>query len=69
MEGMICQEMRPIQEAYTTINGSASSMLAWGAGLVTKLLETTHGKWLYRCVQIHDKVRGTLITEHKEELQ
>ena len=69
MEGMICQEMRLIQEAHAQINGNARLLLAWGAGLVTKLLEITHGQWLYRCVQIHDKVRGTLITEHKENLQ
>ncbi len=34
-----------------------------------KLLEATHGQWLYRCVQVHDKVQGTLATQHKEELQ
>jgi hypothetical protein len=49
MEGMNCKEMRPIQEAYAQINGYARSPLAWGAGLVTRLLEITHGQWLYRC--------------------
>jgi hypothetical protein len=69
MEGMISHEMRPLQEVYTTINGTNRSTLAWGSGLVTRLLEITHGQWLYRCVQIHDKVQGTLITECKEDLQ
>ena len=70
MEGMISHEMRPLQEVYTTINGTNRSTLAWGSGFVTRLLEITHGQWLYRCVQIHDKVRGTLITEErKEDLQ
>jgi hypothetical protein len=36
---------------------------------VTKLLETTHRQWLYRCVQIHDRVQGTLATLRKEDLQ
>ena len=33
-----------------------------------KLPETTHGQWLYRNVQIHDSVAGTLATASKEEL-
>jgi hypothetical protein len=36
---------------------------------VVKLLKTTHGQWLYWCVQIHDKVAGTCIIAHKEEIQ
>jgi hypothetical protein len=24
---------------------------------------------MYHCVQVHDKVQGTLATQHKEELQ
>ena len=31
-------------------------------GLVTKLLEVTHGQWLYRTIQVHDKISGTLLT-------
>jgi hypothetical protein len=41
----------------------------WGVGLVTKLLEVTHGQWLYRNIQVHDKISGTLVTLQKEELQ
>jgi hypothetical protein len=29
----------------------------------------THGQWLYRCVQIHDKVAGTRIIACNEEIQ
>jgi hypothetical protein len=38
-------------------------------GLVVKLLKMTHGQWLYRCVQIHNKVAGTCIIACKEEIQ
>jgi hypothetical protein len=41
----------------------------WGVGLVTKLLEVTHSQWLYRNIQVHDKIAGTLVTLRKEELQ
>ena len=33
------------------------------------LLEVTHGQWLYRNVQVHDRIAGTLATQRKEELQ
>jgi hypothetical protein len=69
MEGMICQELRALQESYTMVEGTTHPASAWASGLVIQLLEITHGQWLYRCVQVHDKVRGTLITERKEELQ
>jgi hypothetical protein len=41
----------------------------WGVELVTHLLEVTHGQWLYRNVQVHDRITGTLATQRKEELQ
>ena len=34
-----------------------------------KLLEITHGQWLYRNVQVHDAVSGLKEVERKEELQ
>ena len=69
MEGMICIEMQSLQETHTKLRGRNTSSSLWGPGLVTRLLEITHGQWLYRCVQIHDKTQGTLITNHKENLQ
>ncbi len=69
MEGMIPREIRNIQETYTSIAGGTTSPTTWSTGLIVKLLEVVHGQWLYRCVQIHDKTRGTLATTVKEELQ
>ncbi len=37
-------------------------------GLVTWLLEITHGQWLYRNVVVHDKVAGRLAVTRKEEI-
>jgi hypothetical protein len=69
MEGMVTRSIRSIQETYTITDGSILSPQKWSVGVVTKLLETTHGQWLYQCVQIHDRVNGTLATQRKEELQ
>ncbi len=38
-------------------------------GVVLKLLEATHGQWIYKNVQIHDSVPGTQVTLWKEEIQ
>jgi hypothetical protein len=34
-----------------------------------KLLEATHGQWIYRNIQIHDTVTGTQVTLRKEAIQ
>jgi hypothetical protein len=69
MEGMICKEIRQIQQMYAGLQGLRLSSRKWGKGLVTKLLEVTHCQWLYRNVQVHDKISGRLAMLWKEELQ
>jgi hypothetical protein len=69
MEGMICHRMRTIQRLYNLQTGTHTSPERWAKGLILKLLETTHGQWLYRNVQIHDSVAGTQATLRKEEIQ
>ena len=41
----------------------------WTKGLVAKLLEITHGQWLYRNVVVHDLVGGFEAVKRKQELQ
>jgi hypothetical protein len=70
MEGMISKEILNIH--YSTAWDSEEDMPApteWAKGLVIKLLETTHGQWLYRNIHVHDAVSGSLATAKKEELQ
>ncbi len=69
MEGMVCQQLREIQATYTSIEGSQVPPEQWTTGVVIKLLEATHGQWLYCCIQVYDRVQGTLATQCKEELQ
>jgi len=68
MEGMIGRRMREIQRLYRLRSGEGMASERWARGVVLKLLETTHGQWLYRNVQIHDAVAGTLATVRKEAL-
>ncbi len=67
---MVCKEIRGIHNEYSSITRLRSNTLNWGRDLVTRLvLEVTHGQWLYRNVQVHDRIAGTLATQRKEELQ
>jgi hypothetical protein len=68
-EGMICSGMRRIQANFAETVVSNLAISRWASGLIIKLLEATHGQWLYRCVQTHDSVSGTLVMMRKEQLQ
>ena len=68
MEGMISKEMLPIQREYYAIHGMQWKLDQWARGLITKLLEVTHGQWLYRNVVVHDATAGRLALTRKEEI-
>ena len=69
MEGIILQEIIDIQAEHMYGVDSCLALAPWAQGLVVKLLEVTHGQWLYRNVQAHDTDTGTLATKKKEEIQ
>ena len=68
LEGMISKEIIDLQRHHMIVTGSRRSVEKWGAGLVTRLLEITHGQWIYRNFVVHDHVSGTLATASKEQL-
>ena len=69
MEGMVSKDIINLQSEFATIQGMRLSLGRWSSGLITKLLEVTHGQWIYRNLLVHDKLSGVLATEKKEELQ
>ena len=69
MEGMISCKLLPIQSDYVDMGECTLLLGTWAKELVARLLETTHGQWLYRNVHVHDTVTGTKVTERKERLQ
>jgi hypothetical protein len=69
MEGMICTRMREIQCMHHISEETQVNSERWAQGLILKLLETTHGQWLYRNVQIQDPVLGTPATLRKEAIK
>lgn len=51
------------------MQGGRLRHMAWAKTLVIKLLEVTHGQWLYRNVQVHDSTICIFTTHRKEKLQ
>ncbi len=68
LEGMISAEITAIQQQYMAVNGLRMSLDKWCTGLITRLLEITHGQWLYRNYIVQDPLSGTIATAKKEEL-
>ena len=69
MEGMISKELVELQKYALVETPSKLTVEKWSKELVIRLLEITHGQWLYRNVMVHDKTAGDLVTRRKEEIQ
>ena len=69
MEGMVSKELVTLHNSLAfNADVEMPGSLTWCKGLVVKLMEVTHGQWLYRNVHVHDSIAGALATERKEEL-
>ena len=69
MEGMISKVATEIQQAHYNMLCAKKSAGRWAQGLAIKLMEATHGQWMYRNVQVHDATQGEERTKRKEELR
>ena len=72
MEGMISKEMLVIHQEYLYLrgtHGTSTITTSWAKGLIFRLIEIKHGKWLYQNVHVHETVTGLHATRRKEELQ
>ncbi len=68
MEGMFSVHLICIQNDYHQWSGEGLSAKVWASQLVIRLLEITHGQWVYRNIQVHDEKYGTLRTAQKEQI-
>ena len=69
MEGMVASPLITIQQRYLHRVGARFTIQRWATGFITKLLEATHGQWLYRNIVVHDAISGDIVSKHKQELQ
>jgi hypothetical protein len=69
MEGMLSVELVELQKYALVESDSRLTIDKWAKELVIRLLEITHGQWLYRNVMVHDRTEGDLVTKRKEDLK
>jgi hypothetical protein len=68
MMGMVSRQFVNVQSAYLLRCNSSRLVSSWITGLITQFLQVTHSQWIYRCVLVHDRTTGTLISACKEDL-
>jgi hypothetical protein len=66
--GMVPSKLLPIQSDFFLHSKSSFCATHSISGLNTQLLQVTHTQWICRCILVHDRTTGTLISAHKEEL-
>ena len=69
MEGMVLVEMLQVQQQYIDLMTSPWTLADWLKGLVVKLLEITHGQWLYWDIHVHGLGAGMHAIDQKEEIR
>ena len=69
MEGMLSVELIELQKYALVESTSRLTIDKWAKELVIRLLEITHGQWLYRNVMVHDRTAGELASTRKEEIR
>ena len=68
MEGMVSKELLALDPFDVICPSCKISHVEWVHTLIRKLLEATHGVWIYRNITMHDKIAGLVATKEKEQL-
>jgi hypothetical protein len=66
--GKVSNKLLRIQNLHSTKSNLSFRAARWITGFITQLLQVTHTQWIYRCVLVHDRTTGTLISTCKEDL-
>jgi hypothetical protein len=68
MMGMISTKLLPIQSSHIVECSLSARAMRWISRLITQLLQVVHTQWIYRCILVHNRNTGTLVSQHREEL-
>jgi len=68
MEGMISKEFLSLPTDDLLTGNCKLSPEQWARMFATRLLEATHGHWIYRNIVMHDHISGHVITRTKEQI-
>jgi hypothetical protein len=65
---MISKELLLLDKWEVLAPESLMTVSQWAGSLIQRLLEATHGVWIYRNLVMHDNTAGVLATKEKEQL-
>jgi hypothetical protein len=68
LEGMVAKELYELAEIEEFQEGWRSTADKWVRQLIQKLMEITHGLWIYCNLTIHDSAKGVLAVQRREKL-
>ena len=68
LEGMVAAELPCLLDKIEVERGERLDAQQFTRGLIRKLLEITHGLWIYRNLLVHDSISGLFACERKEQL-
>jgi hypothetical protein len=68
LEGMISAELKEMDRRDILLPNQHISTDHWIQRLIIKLLEVTHGIWIYRNITMHDATSGMIVSKGKEQL-
>jgi hypothetical protein len=68
MEGMISKEFLSLPTDDLLTEQCKLSPEQWAKMFATRLLEATHGHWIYRNIVMHDHISGHVTTRTKEQI-
>jgi hypothetical protein len=68
LEGMVSAELAKLVRNTGFQEHGKLTADKWGRTLIQKLLEITHGLWIYRNLTIHDSAKGVLAVGRREQL-
>lgn len=68
LHGRIPVSLRKFQQNYCASIGSRMNGSDWARAFVLKLLDISHGQWMYRNFSLHNKCRGHLKLTHQAEV-
>ncbi|KAL7519692.1 LOW QUALITY PROTEIN: hypothetical protein ACHAWX_004449 [Stephanocyclus meneghinianus] len=69
MEGMVAGQIKAVLDSGGLVEDCSLTAEKWTLLLVQKLLETSHGMWIYCNLMIHDNNSRVLAIARKEKLQ
>ena len=67
-EGHISTHFYAIQSFHLSMSSSYLNGADWTKQFISKLLQITHGQWIFRNISLHDKTQGYLRNKKADEL-